>query len=53
MPSWKTRLHPNEVVLMAAYVAGLRGKNLSGKAVEPGKDKLIDPWPQAAESGKK
>ena len=31
MPSWRTRLHPNEVVLMAAYVAGLRGKNLKGR----------------------
>ena len=26
MPAWKTRLHPNEVILMAAYVAGLRGR---------------------------
>ena len=31
MPAWETRLHPNEVVLMAAYVAGLRGKNLKGR----------------------
>ena len=45
MPSWKTRLHPNEVVLMAAYVAGLRGKNLKGRAHEGDK---IDPWPTAA-----
>ncbi|MEZ5952656.1 MAG: c-type cytochrome, partial [Planctomycetaceae bacterium] len=25
MPSWKTRLHPNEIVLVASYVASLRG----------------------------
>lgn len=30
MPGWKTRLHPNEIVLVSAYVASLRGKNLSG-----------------------
>src|SRR5208337_1495962 len=45
MPAWKTRLHPNEVVLMAAYVAGLRGKNLKGRQPEGEK---IDPWPSAA-----
>ena len=45
MPAWKTRLHPNEVVLMAAYVAKLRGKNVpNGKAIEPGKDKRIPDW---------
>ena len=42
MPAWKTRLHPNEVVLMAAYVAGLRGKNLraarpEGERLTPGR----------------
>ena len=45
MPSWKTRLHPNEVVLMAAYVAGLRGKNLKGR---PPEGEKIPPWPSAA-----
>jgi cytochrome c oxidase cbb3-type subunit III len=53
MPAWGTRLEPNEVVLMAAYVAGLRGKNLQGKAVEPDKDKPIPPWPVAAAGGAK
>jgi len=48
MPAWKTRLHPNEVVLMAAYVAGLRVKNLTGKPIEPGKDKWIPDWPKSA-----
>ena len=36
MPAWKTRLHPNEVVLMAAYVARLRGKNLTGRRAPEG-----------------
>lgn len=49
MPSWRGKLQPNEIILMAAYVAGLRGKNLPGKAVEPDKDKLIPAWPMAAE----
>ncbi len=31
MPAWKTRLHPNEIVLMSAFVAKLRGK----KPAEP------------------
>jgi len=44
MPAWRTRLHPNEVVLMAAYVAGLRGKNLKGRGPE---GEQIPPWPKA------
>ena len=52
MPAWKTRLHPNEVVLMAAYAARLRGKNLPGKPIEPGKDKPIPPWPTTAAEAK-
>ena len=47
MPAWKTRLHPNEVVLMAAYVAGLRGKNLKGR---PPEGEKIDPWPRLRSS---
>jgi cytochrome c oxidase cbb3-type subunit 3 len=43
MPSWKTRLHPNEVVLVAAYVASLRGKNLPGPRGQEGD--LIPRWP--------
>ena len=31
MPTWRGKLQPNEIVLMAAYVAGLRGKNLKGR----------------------
>jgi cytochrome c oxidase cbb3-type subunit 3 len=43
MPAWKTRLHPNEVVLVAAYVASLRGKNLPGPRGQEGEK--IAPWP--------
>jgi cytochrome c oxidase cbb3-type subunit III len=48
MPAWKTRLHPNEVVLVAAYVASLRGKNLPGPRGPEGS--VIAPWP--AQPGK-
>lgn len=44
MPAWKNRLHPNEVVLAAAYIASLRGKNVPGRAQEGEK---IAPWPSA------
>lgn len=36
MPAWKTRMHPNEVVLVAAYIATLRGKNLPGPRAPEG-----------------
>jgi cytochrome c oxidase cbb3-type subunit III len=42
MPGWKTRLHPNEVVLVSAYVATLRGRNESGRRAE---GEVIPPWP--------
>jgi len=42
MPSWKQRLHPNEVALVAAYVASMRGQNLPGKAPE---GTPMEPWP--------
>lgn len=46
MPAWANRLHPNEVVLVSAYVASMRGQNLDGKyAGEKGKE--IAPWPAA------
>ncbi len=44
MPSWKQRLHPNEVALVAAYVASLRGQNLPGRAPE---GTPMAPWPMA------
>jgi cytochrome c oxidase cbb3-type subunit 3 len=42
MPAWKNRLHPNEVALVAAYVATLRGKNLPGPRGVEGD--VIPPW---------
>ncbi|MHB8897759.1 MAG: cbb3-type cytochrome c oxidase N-terminal domain-containing protein [Thermoguttaceae bacterium] len=51
MPAWKSRLHPNELVLVSAYVASLRGKALAGPgdAVEQrdGQYREIPPWPAA------
>jgi cytochrome c oxidase cbb3-type subunit 3 len=48
MPAWKTRLHPNEIVLVSAYIATLRGKNLPGP--RPAEGDLIPPWPVAPTS---
>lgn len=51
MPAWSNRLHPNEVVLVSAYVASLRGQNADGKGPE---GNVIPPWPaltDAAASG--
>ena len=45
MPAWENRLHPKELVLVAAYAASLRGQNLpSSYGGDPGKP--IDPWPE-------
>ncbi len=46
MPAWANRLHPNEVVLVSAYVASLRGQDLDSKYAAD-KGKVIDPWPAA------
>lgn len=44
MPSWKNRLSENERVILAAYVASLRGTTpVSGKSPE---GKAIPPWPK-------
>lgn len=48
MPAWKTRLHINELVLVSAYVASLRGQNLPGPRGPEGN--VIPPWPKAAEA---
>jgi len=45
MPAWKNRLHPNEVVMVSAYVANLRGQNLTGP--RPPEGPVIPPWPKA------
>lgn len=34
MPAWGTRLPPNDQVLVAGYVAALRGRNIAGKGPE-------------------
>lgn len=46
MPAWSNRLHPNEVVLVSAYIASLRGTNVDGGKAPEGK--LIAPWPEVA-----
>jgi cytochrome c oxidase cbb3-type subunit 3 len=48
MPAWQARLHVNEVVLTAAYVASLRGQNLEGPGIDFPNEKEIPPWPAAS-----
>ena len=48
MPAWASRLHPNEVVMVASYVASLRGQDLPSSYKVEGK--VIDPWPESVES---
>lgn len=45
MPAWRTRFHRNEIVLLSAYVAALRGQNLPGPRGAEGE--VIAPWPAA------
>jgi cytochrome c oxidase cbb3-type subunit 3 len=45
MPAWQNRLIPNEIVLVSAYVANLRGKDLPGRKPE---GEVISPWPDAS-----
>lgn len=47
MPKWSNRLHGNEIVLVAAYVASLRGTNVEGGRFPEGRD--IPPWPEPPE----
>jgi len=51
MPAWKTRLHPNELVLVSVYVATLRGRDLPGPRGPEGE--VIPPWPEPPAGGKK
>jgi cytochrome c oxidase cbb3-type subunit 3 len=46
MPAWGGRLSMNEVVLVSAYVASLRGQDVGGKAPE---GEVIPPWGDAGE----
>ena len=45
MPAWANRLHPNEVVLVSAYVASLRGSKTAGEGKGPDGVE-IPPWPE-------
>lgn len=45
MPAWGNRLQPNEIILVSAYVASLRGTEAKGKGPEGNE---IAPWPEAA-----
>lgn len=46
MPAWENRMTSNERILLAAFVASLRGTTpANGKAAE---GQVIPPWPQAA-----
>lgn len=45
MPAWRNRLHPNELALVSAYVASLRGQNLPSQRGAEGNE--IPPWPDA------
>lgn len=47
MPAWGTRLHQNEIVLLSAYVASLRGTTPA--APRPPEGSAIAPWPVAAD----
>lgn len=46
MPAWKTRLHPNELVLVACYVASLRGSNPAKARAPEGNE--VGPWALAS-----
>ena len=43
MPAWGGRLHPNEIVLVASYLASIRGTNLPGKGAQ---GEVPPPWPK-------
>lgn len=46
MPAWGQRLLPVEQVLVASYVASLRGKDLPSAAGRPAEGQKIAPWPE-------
>ena len=49
LPAWKNRLSQNEIVLVAAYVASLRGTPI-GQSSRPPEGTIIPPWPTLAEA---
>lgn len=44
MPSWRSSMSQNEMIMVSAYVASLRGQNKPGKAPEANAV-AISPWP--------
>ena len=50
MPAWADKLHVNDVVMISAYVATLRGTNASGGKAAEGLP--IEPWPTSVEAAK-
>ncbi len=51
MPAWANRLHPNEIVLVSAYVATLRGQNLPSP--RPPDGQVIEAWPAKVDLSEK
>lgn len=49
MPSWKNRLSQNERVILASYVASLRGT--TPEHLNPPEGVVIPPWPKTAAAG--
>jgi cytochrome c oxidase cbb3-type subunit 3 len=49
MPVWKLRLREPQIILMAAYVASLRGTSPANPKSAEGQ--AIPPWPQAGDGG--
>lgn len=47
MPAWGNRLGKNEVILVSAYVASLRGLNLPSAGGRPAEGKVIPAWSAA------
>jgi cytochrome c oxidase cbb3-type subunit III len=50
MPAWADRLHPNEIVLVSAYIANLRGTNADGGKSPDGGEIAAWPAPPKTES---
>lgn len=48
MPAWEDKLETNEIVLVSAYVASLRGTNVAGGKAAEGA--TISAWPALSES---
>lgn len=47
MPAWGKQLHPNDIVMVSAYLASIRGTNVSGGKAAEGD--VPPPWPEPGE----